>query len=861
MVEYEKLKYEVEIDTSSLGPQLALAQTQIGAALSDQVGVGMAAQLPRPAGGIGLGDVVYGLGAEGNLAYQKAALFSQTAISHTAGIQAMPAPIIIQSPIQQQFIPQQAPYSPAQMPGMGAIGFQPDVQVGPMAMLVHPGFATSAPWATAAQEAKAVSMAWGDFGMGAMGVGADLGAFGVGGTAGYAMAKLLKMGTLTGGALSLGVGFLASHVVGSGFEAVQDEKNWGRMYSNYNVSISDATDMAREIQGYGTSTLGIFGRGMLEGVDFTGLLQMERASRVASKYGLKSRSAREDPSYILQAGAIGLAKGIIDPVYGGIEAQAVDMGQALDVVQTSMKVDQETAGRIASQMVKRGASLKALSALRNIDIYDPILDAYTDPSTGGRAGAMAQIAMDLTSLGGAPLARTEGFTPGGFAAGIIASRMTVSDLFNRGTFGDAQQLRGFGVTPNTILSDLHTLGAAGAQSPLNMAVSTAILGGYEGPMDADSIYKRMAGLIEKGNMADHVSKGALDVSRGGLKAGLRFGNNQAKLRNLMMADPKVAAIMVKGQMDFLQSVTNGAMDNETMELYMIRNAMAMSLDPSVMENALGYIRQINDNWMHAADAASIGPVNPLEAIRAGEYLDQGTIAGFGEAVLRGKNISPKEMFNVAQVMHTNREAFGLDEFVSGSLVSLAEEAAEANISIFNVRSPMSSGGFGVSIARDVLNQAGIVPGDEYKTVSFANTGVSTKFREALATQRKQHGSISRFLTEQGSFTAMDAMGWFGGSKNLPFEQLSRVEDIMVKDEDKAQWRRLMTDIAYGGKAYRPGQRPSSYSFDLSNRAEGGGAAMADILSTLQIAASRFSDVMTESATRANELNKEAVNYE
>jgi hypothetical protein len=853
MVEIEKLKYEIEVDTSTLGPQLALAQTQIGTALSDRVGVGMSADLPRPVGGIGIGDAVFAVGHSGNLAYQQSALFAQTASQDArfAQMGAVGAPVYVPTPVPIM-MPTAAP-RPSQMPapGMGAMGFAPSVSVGPAALLFGGGLTDAAPWVTPEEEARAVGIARGQLGWDiAAGVG-DLAAWGAGATIGKMAAGGMKLGLLGTGAAVLGGGFLASAVLAGGISAMRDVNRWGQTLGTYGVPFDDSRQLALEMQGY-SSMWGVFGRGIMEGVDFTGLLQMERASRIAANYNLRSRAARDDPSFLLRQTAYGFAGGFTDKIYGDIKSQSLDYATAVDVIMTSMRVDEPQARDVAASVVQSGATIQSISALRDLDLYDPLVDTYMKQGIS-RPQAFAQVAVELPRMAQMPIARASG-APLQFARDLMASRGQVTQLYYGDTFGDAGNLSGIGITPNTILSDLSTLGGFNAQAPEAMGLVAAAMGSMDDP-DPQTTFKKLAGLAKAGDIRSKVAKKVSEIQGGGTKEILRFYRNYYRTMDMARADPKVAYGLTMARIKLIEEATG--MDTETAELYLETNAVQMGLDPSIIRAGLDYMRQMAEHG-EALDMSAVSSVTPAQAMQAAEL---GGIV-YGEIRLPGAGAVPIETaVALGDIAARDPEKYGVSEQFRGA----------------------------IAITRGDLERGGAMPGPEVATA--LHQGLRTAFglkweggeytfetaegrmaaAEAIGTNRAKLRRLSQLITSKEGVTAKQVSSWFKGAMPGALQEFANEYKMFLPEEAHKRFELLMTATRshMTGKIGVPetfghmvSADPSfqTFYFDDATRSATGVSGIGFALDELSTGIQTFRQTVDEIRKKMGESARPAENY-
>lgn len=553
MVEVERLKYEVEIDTSTLGPQLAMAQTQIGSALSPET-IGAMAPLARPAGGIGLGPEISLVGATGNIQQLQSQIFAQGVSGDIQrvqyGLPAVPQMVVVPQAVPMPVMPPQpGPAAPGMYPtpGMRPDMFAPTVEVGPMAMLLGRRFiGQAAPWVTAQEEARAVSMARRDFLTNVGWAAADITAFGIGGAAGGLGAGALGITGLLGGAVGLGAGFLASALVGAGADAVRQANMWRDLYTTMGVGAADAAVLSRELQGYGTGFGATFGRGVLEALDITGFVwdPIDRAEMVAARYGLSSRAARTDPEFLLRQGAFAARAGLAYPTWGDMTQQMTTAGGAVDALMTAFRVEESEARQMAAQFAGQGITMNVQRGIGRLREFTPILSAFVEPGLNEQQVRM-MLMTEIPRLGRDPnLWRGPGGTAN-LVSQILQSRQRLGALFQgtggEGLFGNVQNLYDLGITQSTVLSDITGMAAAMTQDTTMQGISAAIFGqGWTGPVDVQGISSRLDEILG-GDIEQEMHSGISALRGGTRKDQLLFMQRGRQAQALFRESPEITA--------------------------------------------------------------------------------------------------------------------------------------------------------------------------------------------------------------------------------------------------------------------------------------------------------------------------------
>jgi hypothetical protein len=705
-------------------------------------------------------------------------------------------------------------------PGMAAMGFAPSVSVGPAALLFGPGLTRAAPWVTPEEEASAVSMARGQLGWDiAAGLG-DLAAWGVGAKLGGMAAGGMKLGILGTGAAVLGGGFLASAVLAGGISATRDVNRWGQTLGTYGVPFDDARRLALDMQGYG-SMWGVFGRGIMEGVDFTGLLQMERASRVAANYNLRSRAARDDPSFLLRQTAYGFAAGFTDRLYGDIKQQSLDYATAVDVLMASGRIEETQAREVASAMVQGGATLQTIAALRSLDLYDPIVDTYMQHGVA-RPQAFAQVAVELPRMAQSPIARASG-APLQFARDLMASRSQVTQLYYGDAFGDVRDLMGVGITQNTILSDLSTLGGFNAQAPEAMGLVAAALGGMDDP-DPQTVFKKLAGLARGGDIRSKISKKITEIQGGGAKEILRAYRNYYRTADMARADPKVAYGLTMARLKLIQEVSGW--DTETAELYLQTNAVEQGMDWATVQTGLNYMRQMDEhgNELEMAAMSSVTPAQALQAAATGKIVyEERAIPGVGEVI-------PFETYGyLAQLAAEDPEKYGLGKEFTSALEIIQESGIRGYKFVSaNVREGMQKA-FGIEMDEG-----------QYRFVTAEGRMAAA---EVAGINKARIRRISQVLTAPEGVSAIDVSKWFKGALPSAIRTFAGAYKELLPEQAQTRFEQLMA----GTESYMAGEVtvPQTFYFDDATRSTLGVSGVSFALDELSMGIQTFRQTIDE----------------
>jgi len=510
-VDVEKLKYEIEIDSSSLGPQLALAQTQIGVALGT-AGAG------RPVGGIGIGPEMSAIGGQGNLPMQQMAYFAQ-------GPPGM---------VAQQY--SQPPMGPARA------GFASEVAVSPLGMLTGGAVGISAaPWATAETVQRAVSAAQADFAKTVgLQVGADALGFGTGGLLATAMFSGSKILGFAGG---IAGGMILSELMMGGVQAVRETSRWENLYAG--MGAPDLGARSAEMLGYSGGGIGTFAQGVLEGIPLVGgLFTRARAGRLAENYGLRSWEAGTDPSFMLREGAYAERMGVTNYGWGSGPEQLVGNARMVDALMSGGRMGAEEAREYGVGLLRGGATIASITGAFSLPETGAFLTALRAPGSGMTSGAvMAFLATESSRLGRDPARFLQGGDMGTYQSRGLTQRLSYSMAFQEGKFGEPIGLTNQGITPNDVMSDLTTVGGFAIHGPVGTGIAAAIFGQVGADKrDIHAIAATLNDLVS-GNVS-----AALDVGLGAISGeenGMRFELFQGALAKYVKDDPGIAAGVIQ----------------------------------------------------------------------------------------------------------------------------------------------------------------------------------------------------------------------------------------------------------------------------------------------------------------------------